>query len=83
MHFISGIGSIKVSNSFIFVSTNFYIIFSHLIPDCYIWGGKGVGSQGDGTAQFIAKDENSQRQLIEIINLDFPKMQCFQLVVRA
>ena len=49
----------------------------------YIWGGKGVGSQGDGTAQFIAKDENSQRQLIEIINLDFPKMQCFQLVVRA
>ncbi|ABG49703.1 GHMP kinase [Trichodesmium erythraeum IMS101] len=49
----------------------------------YIWGGKGVGSQGDGTAQFIAKDENSQQKLIEIINLDFPKMQCFKLVVRA
>lgn len=49
----------------------------------YIWGGKGVGSQGDGTAQFIAKDENSQQQLIEIINHDFPKMQCLKLVVRS
>ena len=49
----------------------------------YIWGGKGVGSQGDGTAQFIAKDEKSQQQLIEIINHDFPKMQCFKLVVKA
>ncbi|MGD1702386.1 mevalonate kinase family protein [Dapis sp. BLCC M229] len=49
----------------------------------YIWGGKGVGSQGDGTAQFIAKDEKSQQQLIEIIKDDFPRMQCLKLVVRG
>ncbi|MCL2931872.1 MAG: GHMP kinase [Trichodesmium sp. MAG_R03] len=49
----------------------------------YIWGGKGVGSQGDGTAQFIAKDEKSQKQLIEIVNHDFPKMQCLKLLVKA
>lgn len=49
----------------------------------YIWGGKGVGSQGDGTAQFIAKDAASQKQLIEIIQHDFPQMECLKLVVRT
>ncbi|MGA2545225.1 MAG: sugar phosphate nucleotidyltransferase [Rectinemataceae bacterium] len=29
-----------------------------------IWGGKGVGSQGDGSAQFIARGEKEQRLLI-------------------
>jgi galactokinase len=45
----------------------------------YIYGGKGVGSQGDGTAQLIAKDQNSQVQAIEIIQKDFPSMQCHKL----
>ena len=45
----------------------------------YIYGGKGVGSQGDGTAQFIARDRVSQQQAIAIINRDFPQMQCFEL----
>ena len=36
----------------------------------HIWGGKGVGSQGDGTAQFIAKSEADQRAIIEIIERD-------------
>ena len=38
----------------------------------YILGGKGVGSQGDGTAQFIVKDEDNQQKVIEIIERDFP-----------
>ena len=45
----------------------------------YIYGGKGVGSQGDGTAQFIARDRNSQAKAIAIIHRDFPQMQCFPL----
>lgn len=49
----------------------------------YILGGKGVGSQGDGTAQFIVKDEESQQKVIEIINRDLPQMQCLQLTLRA
>lgn len=49
----------------------------------YILGDKEVGFQGDGTAQFIAKDEKSQQQLIAIINHDFPKMQCLKLVIKA
>jgi len=34
------------------------------------YGGKGVGSQGDGTVQFLAKDEKSQKQLVEYLNND-------------
>lgn len=32
---------------------------------CY--GSKGVGSQGDGTVQFLAKDEKCQKQIIEYL----------------
>jgi len=33
----------------------------------HIWGGKGVGSQGDGSAQFIARSEADQQAVIEIV----------------
>ena len=49
----------------------------------YILGGKGVGSQGDGTAQFIVKDEESQQKVIEIIERNFPHMQCLKLTIYA
>ncbi len=48
----------------------------------YILGGKGVGSQGDGTAQFIVKDQDSQEQAIKIIERDL-KMSCLKLVIQA
>lgn len=48
----------------------------------YIWGGKGVGSQGDGSAQFIVKDEESQQRVIEIIEQDL-QMSCLKLVIEA
>ncbi|MGN0674744.1 MAG: hypothetical protein ACI4KG_03270, partial [Oscillospiraceae bacterium] len=34
----------------------------------YIYGGKGVGSQGDGTVQFIAKDKENQQKLVDYLN---------------
>ncbi|HBB32374.1 MAG TPA: GHMP kinase [Cyanobacteria bacterium UBA8803] len=49
----------------------------------YIWGGKGVGSQGDGTAQFMVKDKTSQQKVIEIIERDFPQMQGLKLTIHA
>ena len=49
----------------------------------YIWGGKGVGSQGDGTAQFIAKDQESQQKVMDIITKDFPHMQCLELTIKS
>jgi UTP-glucose-1-phosphate uridylyltransferase/mevalonate kinase len=36
----------------------------------HIWGGKGIGSQGDGTAQIIAKSQEDQQAVIEILNRD-------------
>ncbi len=49
----------------------------------YILGGKGVGSQGDGTAQFIVKDKDTQEKVIEIIERDFPQMQSLKLTIYA
>ena len=37
----------------------------------HIWGGKGVGSQGDGTAQFLAKSATDQDAIIDILQRDF------------
>jgi len=48
----------------------------------YVYGGKGVGSQGDGSAQFVAKDEESQIKVMEIIERDL-KMPCLNLVLRS
>jgi len=48
----------------------------------HIWGGKGVGSQGDGTAQFIARGEADQAKVIEIIERDL-RMPCLRLSIRA
>ena len=33
-----------------------------------IWGGKGVGSHGDGSVQFLARNEEAQRQLMDYLN---------------
>lgn len=48
----------------------------------HIWGGKGVGSQGDGTAQFIARSQADQQAVIEIIERDLG-MACLTLTLRA
>ena len=48
----------------------------------HIWGGKGVGSQGDGTAQFIARSEADQQAVIEIIERDL-NMPCLTLTLRT
>jgi UTP-glucose-1-phosphate uridylyltransferase/mevalonate kinase len=48
----------------------------------YILGGKGVGSQGDGTAQFLVRDEDSQRKVMQIIERELG-MPCLDLVIRS
>jgi UTP-glucose-1-phosphate uridylyltransferase/mevalonate kinase len=48
----------------------------------YIYGGKGVGSQGDGSAQLIAKDRNSQKKAMEIIERELG-MACLPLVISS
>jgi UTP-glucose-1-phosphate uridylyltransferase/mevalonate kinase len=48
----------------------------------HIWGGKGVGSQGDGTAQFIARSEADQKAVVQILERDL-KMSCLPLTLRT
>jgi UTP-glucose-1-phosphate uridylyltransferase/mevalonate kinase len=43
--------------------------YEPIIP--HVLGGKGVGSQGDGTAQFICRSESDQQAVIEILQRDF------------
>ena len=33
-----------------------------------VWGGKGVGSHGDGSVQFLARSAEAQQQLIDYLN---------------
>ena len=47
-----------------------------------IWGGKGVGSQGDGSAQLLARDEGSRNKVIEILERDL-EVSCLPLSLIA
>lgn len=48
----------------------------------HIWGGKGVGSQGDGSAQFLVKSAADQDAVIEILKRDF-NMPALKLTLHA
>jgi len=48
----------------------------------HIWGGKGVGSQGDGTAQFLARSEADQQAVIDIIERELG-MPCLKLTISS
>ena len=46
-----------------------------------VWGGKGVGSQGDGTAQFVARSARDRDAAMAKITRAFPQMRCFSLTI--
>jgi len=48
----------------------------------HIYGRKGVGSQGDGTAQFLAKSVEDQRAAIEIIEKELG-LPCLELTIKS
>ncbi|HEY9666058.1 MAG TPA: GHMP kinase [Coleofasciculaceae cyanobacterium] len=58
-------------------------ILNYELIQPHIFGGKGVGSQGDGTAQFIVKNQLAQQKLIEIIERSFPQMKSLKLTIYA
>jgi UTP-glucose-1-phosphate uridylyltransferase/mevalonate kinase len=45
-------------------------VLGHAPVAPHVWGGKGVGSQGDGTAQFVAKSPADQKAVVEILERD-------------
>jgi len=48
----------------------------------YILGGKGVGSGGDGSAQFIVRDRESQEKVIEILEREL-HMPCLRMTLSS
>jgi galactokinase len=50
-----------------------------LLP--HIHGGKGVGSHGDGTAQFVARSDPDRQLAMQQVAKHFPHMQCFPLTI--
>jgi UTP-glucose-1-phosphate uridylyltransferase/mevalonate kinase len=59
-----------------------HFVLNHPDIQPFILGGKGVGSQGDGSAQFICRDEESQNKVVEILEKTLKK-SCLKLVVRS
>jgi len=57
-------------------------VLNHEPLKAHIWGGKGVGSQGDGSAQFIARSKDDQQAAVEIIEQDLG-MSSLKLSIRA
>jgi len=47
-----------------------------------VHGGKGVGSQGDGTAQFVARGPAERDAAMAEIAKAFPSMHCFPLTIQ-
>jgi mevalonate kinase len=48
-----------------FLSPKLHFILSSPEISDFVYGGKGVGSQGDGCVQFVARDYDAQQKLIE------------------
>jgi UTP-glucose-1-phosphate uridylyltransferase len=46
-------------------------VLSHPAFKPHIWGGKGVGSQGDGTGQFLCRSAEDQDRVIELLKQEF------------
>ena len=47
----------------------------------HVHGGKGVGSQGDGTAQFVARSSADRDQAMAKVAAAWPDMRCFPLTI--
>ena len=45
-------------------------VLAHPALQPHVYGGKGVGSQGDGSAQFVAKSVEDQARAVEILERD-------------
>jgi galactokinase len=46
-----------------------------------VYGGKGVGSQGDGTAQFVARSAADRDEAMAVIERRLAPMRCFPLSI--
>lgn len=47
----------------------------------YVYGGKGVGSQGDGTAQFLCRSVEAQEMLCRELECAFATVKCLKITI--
>jgi len=57
-------------------------LISYPLLKTHAWGAKGVGSQGDGTAQILAKSIRDQEAIIQIVENDL-KLPCLKLILHT
>jgi mevalonate kinase len=57
-------------------------VLNHQAIAPFVWGGKGVGSQGDGAAQFVARSQADQQAAAETVRRDLG-LPCLTLTLRA
>jgi len=55
-------------------------VLKHEPLQAHVWGGKGVGSQGDGTAQFICRSAQDQQAVTQILDQDLG-LSCLKLTI--
>lgn len=48
-----------------------HAVLTHPPLQPHVWGGKGVGSQGDGSAQFVARSTADRQIVADILQRDF------------
>ena len=46
----------------------------------FIHGGKGIGSQGDGTAQLLCKDEGSMQRVVDVLQTELG-VECLKVTL--
>ena len=59
-----------------------HVVLAHPFARAHSWGGKGVGSQGDGSAQLVARGPGAQRILLERLP-ELLDVQCYELTIVA
>jgi UTP-glucose-1-phosphate uridylyltransferase/mevalonate kinase len=57
-------------------------VLNHKPLQAHIFGGKGVGSQGDGSAQFMCRDEAAQQKVVELLHDDLG-LSGLKLVIKS
>jgi galactokinase len=63
-------------------SPRLHAVLAHPAADNLTWGGKGVGSQGDGTAQFICRGADARKDLADLLEQDL-EVACLELTIPA
>ena len=56
-------------------------VLAHESISPLVWGGKGVGSQGDGSAQLVARSETDRDEVMRILDGE-PGLSCLALDLR-